>query len=89
MRAGGAGGAGGDVPEVLPVPLIWPSPSATARRVAAPENKLIMSPRAGASLNKSPREAELLDQWDVSATGLSDMMDGLINHVFSIDSFKS
>lgn len=56
---------------------------------ATQENKLIMSTRAGASLNKSPREAELLDQWDVSGTGLSCMMDGLINHVFSIDSFKS
>lgn len=59
------------------------------RMQATQENKLIMSTRAGASLNKSPREAELLDQWDVSGTGLSYMMDGLINHVFSIDSFKS
>lgn len=59
------------------------------RMQATQENKLIMSTWAGASHNKSPREAELLDQWDVSAVELSYMMDGLINHVFSIDSFKS
>lgn len=56
---------------------------------ATQENKLIMSTRAGAALNKSPGEAELPDQWDLSGTGLSNMMDGLINRVFSIDSFKS
>lgn len=52
------------------------------------KNKLIMSNRAGVSLNKSPRDAELLDQGDVSRTRLSYMMDGLIIRVFSIDSFK-
>lgn len=93
MRAGGAGGAGGDVwspgsplgPSHLAEPLgDRASMSQRMQERATQENKLIMSTRAGASLNKSPREAELLDQWDVSGTELSYMMDGLINHVFAI-----
>lgn len=62
----------------LPEPLSDP----TSYHSGCRKNKLIVSNRAGASLNKSPREAKLLDQCDAGRMRLSLMIDGLIIHVF-------
>lgn len=56
--------------------------SQRVQEIHSQKKRLIMSNRAGASLNKSPREAKLLDQCDASRTRLSLMIDGLIIYIF-------